>query len=484
MKKKASAIIVLFLLVVSMNCDQTEQYNYIVSVNGEFGLEKSEFISSFRMSREYRGMTRFTTENLKKYIEDYLLQNIFLLAEGYSRGYDQDSLLLASLDFQKRKILTGKNGPLFRAILPTAIQVDSNEVRDFYQKRAVEMRVAHILVKSRTLADSITKEIANGADFSRLAKEYSSDLRTGKNGGQLPRPMIYGQMGAAYDDACFALKTGETSTPIRTPPGYYIIQMLERKPRQQKPYDQARNILEVKLKKLKILTIIDDYIQNLYQKFNVRIDRKAAASFLKATRLDPHSNAPKTESGRLTPEQKNALIVRGDGGEISVAQLITIYNSIPPKKRTRFNNVDDVEDFIRRYLVEVLKYEDAKLRNLAADENFVKEFKNIKDRMITKMVQQKLVKSQVQVADYEAKDYYQKHPAQYKTRTYAQAKAAIINSIRAQKQVNQLYLLVYNLKKKYIIEYNEALLAEARKELLELRKQLEQSKTGPALPEN
>lgn len=105
------------------------------------------------------------------------------------------------------------------------------------------LRVAHILfafpkeataqdtVAVKTKAESIYKELVNGADFGEMATRYSADPGSAKKKGELPWFGV-GEMVAPFESAAFQLTTpGQISDLVETSFGYHIIQLLERKER-------------------------------------------------------------------------------------------------------------------------------------------------------------------------------------------------------------------------------------------------------------
>lgn len=91
---------------------------------------------------------------------------------------------------------------------------------------------------ARQRADSILRVLRNGGDFAALARKYSQDPASARNGGELPwiQP---GQTLKEFEDAAYALNKGEMSGVVQSPVGFHIILMKDRK--QLEPFDSLKN---------------------------------------------------------------------------------------------------------------------------------------------------------------------------------------------------------------------------------------------------
>ncbi len=106
-----------------------------------------------------------------------------------------------------------------------------------------QTRVRHILIRTnevvsesdaRRRLDDIRERVVNGrADFVEMARVHSDDASAGR-GGELD--WVYpGDTVPDFERAMQELKVGETSPPVRTPFGYHLIQVLERRAADMSP---------------------------------------------------------------------------------------------------------------------------------------------------------------------------------------------------------------------------------------------------------
>jgi len=117
-----------------------------------------------------------------------------------------------------------------------------------------QTRLRHILIRTneaisesearRKLMDLRDRLVNGNADFAELARTYSDD-GTAARGGELD--WVYpGDTVPEFERAYEELKIGEVSQPVRTPFGYHLIQVLERRASDVSPERkrmQARNAL-------------------------------------------------------------------------------------------------------------------------------------------------------------------------------------------------------------------------------------------------
>ncbi len=151
--------------------------------------------------------------------------------------------------------------------------------------RNEQIRVHHILLKISEAADPervknvenkairILDRIRKGEDFENLARQYSEDPSALKGGdiGFFSR----GELIDNFEQAAFNLKVGEVSELVRTPLGFHIIRMDERKASQRILFEQAKIEIKLKLKQQRSNAAFEQYVEKLKTKANIKIRGEA-----------------------------------------------------------------------------------------------------------------------------------------------------------------------------------------------------------------
>jgi peptidyl-prolyl cis-trans isomerase C len=109
---------------------------------------------------------------------------------------------------------------------------------------AEERKVRHILIAKATenaeaRAREVLEKLKHGADFAKLAKEYSDDPGTKNKGGDLG---YFGRnrMVKPFEDAAFGLnKVGELAGPVETAFGWHVLRLDAIRAPGKKPYNEV-----------------------------------------------------------------------------------------------------------------------------------------------------------------------------------------------------------------------------------------------------
>ncbi|MEZ4417858.1 MAG: peptidylprolyl isomerase [Gemmatimonadota bacterium] len=135
-------------------------------------------------------------------------------------------------------------------------EIEESEMREFYEankaqlgRRPATITFRQIIVEPKPsneadssalrLADSLYVELLGGADFEELAKRWSDDTSSKPLGGDIGWFRRGSGLVREFEDAAFALFSGQTSPPVRTQFGYHIIKV----DRIRGPERKARHIL-------------------------------------------------------------------------------------------------------------------------------------------------------------------------------------------------------------------------------------------------
>lgn len=124
------------------------------------------------------------------------------------------------------------------------------------------VRVRHILLKTtdksaddvkkvEAKAADLLKQIKGGADFAKLASEFSEDPGSKDKGGEYGW-MVRGQTVPNFEKAAFSLKKGEISDLIKTEYGYHIIQVEDREEPKVQSFDDVKAELATEFRRQQV----------------------------------------------------------------------------------------------------------------------------------------------------------------------------------------------------------------------------------------
>jgi peptidyl-prolyl cis-trans isomerase C len=173
-------------------------------------------------------------EALKSWVKTELFYK-----EGLRRGFGDDPEILRRVHEIERELVAEKCIQDFMEGVP---EVTEEEARQYFQEHksdySIQVRLAHILVRSRPEAERALEEIRSGTPFENVAESMSID-QTAAQGGDLGY-MWRGEMLHELEEPAFELKVGEVSDVIESNYGYHLIKVLDRHPGAGQPSFESK----------------------------------------------------------------------------------------------------------------------------------------------------------------------------------------------------------------------------------------------------
>ncbi len=249
-----------------------------------------------------------------------------------------------------------------------------------------QIRASHILFKTegkdeaavKKVAESVLAKVKAGGDFAALAKQYSDDDLSKKNGGDLDY-FGRGTMVKEFDEAAWALQPGQISDLVKSQFGFHIIKVVDKKAATTKTLAEVRPQLEDQIKLEKAQAEAQKTADALTKEITTPadLDRVAKARGLTVgdsglfARDEPLAGigfAPAVSAQAFTMEKDK---VSGELRTNTGFAFIALTEIKPPAMPTLAEVKDKVrDDVVKAKAVEVAKAKAATMAQAAAKGNF------------------------------------------------------------------------------------------------------------------
>jgi peptidyl-prolyl cis-trans isomerase D len=178
--------------------------------------------------------------------------------------YEKNQQQFANTIPEQRKV---KYAVIDPARLPNPAKPTNDELQGYFRQHAAEFRipesvkVRHILIKlplpgpdgkvdakladaAKAKAQDVLNQLHNGGDFAALAKKYSDDTATAKEGGSVGQLVQGSGTAPEIEKVAFGLSKGQSSGLISTSYGFEIIRVDDRISAHARSFDEVRPEIE------------------------------------------------------------------------------------------------------------------------------------------------------------------------------------------------------------------------------------------------
>lgn len=298
--KKIMLVVLLSAALCACSQKQTDRKmelnGDVLAKVGTASISQGDFYNDLKSLPDY-ARQMFEGENGKEKFLDEIVKKEILYQQALKEGLDKDPKFSKKVeDFKK---LTLVSELLEKEIMAKA-KVSDSDVKDYYSKHkqdfaaTSQIKASHILVKTQAEAEKVLARLRKGEKFEAVAKEVSIDKPSAANGGDLGY-FSRGQMVPEFERAAVGLKIGEISNPVKTPFGFHIIKVTDKKTGPVIEFDKVKDIISQRLSGEKQKEAFDNYLTELKKNFKVEINKDALAKI--------SMEKEKTENAQPAPKE-------------------------------------------------------------------------------------------------------------------------------------------------------------------------------------
>ncbi|MFZ0420985.1 MAG: peptidylprolyl isomerase [Candidatus Sulfotelmatobacter sp.] len=238
--------------------------------------------------------------------QDDIKKGLHPTTEELKAFYDTHQKNYANSIPEKRKV---KYSMIDLAKIQNAVQITHDDLQSYYnshrdQYRVTEQaKVSHILIKTplpgpdgkvdekaaaeaQRRAEDLLKQLKAGAKFEDLARKYSEDPGSAKEGGSLGW-IGKGRTVPEFEKAAFSQPIGQVGGLVKSSYGFHIIRVDARQDAHMKTLDEVKDQIEPILKQQKAQEIAQKQAEDLLQAaIKQGLDAAAAAKGVPVTTSD------------------------------------------------------------------------------------------------------------------------------------------------------------------------------------------------------
>lgn len=161
------------------------------------------------------------------------------------------------------------------------VKIDDKKAEEYYNankyqytEKPNQIHIAHILVKTEDEAKKVKERLDKGEDFTKVAKEVSTDPGSKEKGGDLGTvPYVDSGMDATFMAAAIALKEGTISAPVKTQFGYHVIKTIKKEEYPIKKFDSVKAEIKKQLEDKEKQSIVSTKIEEWKKAAKIEKDK-------------------------------------------------------------------------------------------------------------------------------------------------------------------------------------------------------------------
>ena len=226
---------------------------------------------------------------------------------------------------------TIKKNLAYQAGVESHIKITDKDLKEAWQSFHPEVEAQVLSVATEDEAKEIKKQLDDGGDFAKIAKEKSTDAATKEDGGKIKFDSTSTTVPAAAQVEAFQLKDGEVSEPIAVTDqsgyqtSYYLVKMIKNKEKGNDLDPYKKQLKEVaKTAKMNDQAFTSKVISDELKEANVKIKDDAfkdvLAGFMQTEESSKDSSAKESSSKEKESSTKESSSKESSSKESSTEE--------------------------------------------------------------------------------------------------------------------------------------------------------------------
>jgi len=354
-------------------------------------------------------------EGKRKFLDDLINKELLVLA-AYDRKLDKDEGTIGGIKRLEQQLLLRE---LYNAEILEKSKITEKEIKQRYEEmtRQDEVHARHIILTDSLRARDVLKQIRAGRDFAQMAKLYSEDATTAAMGGDLGFFSKEPTDSSEFFDWAFRLRPGEVSDVFRTPFGWHIVKVEERRKRQLDPYDKLKTQLESMLMIDKRRNLATEFLETTRKehKFTLKEDNiRTLAQGVWACTTEVGAT-PKEIAKRFTVDQQAIPLATTKEGKYTITDFVQSLEAGGVTSLPAGTSFEDIRSIVESEAITEPLAAEAKQLKIHKRAAVKKDLARLKEEKMVEILYQKLVRDSVKVSDEEAFQYFTQHQDKYGT---------------------------------------------------------------------
>jgi foldase protein PrsA len=362
-------------------------------------------------------LKRYATTEFKDVDQEYkvkcdMVRNMlerFLLIEGAKENGIKPTI---DSTFYRRTLLK----QLYNEKIMNKISISDKDIESFFNKYGGEVQAGHILVADSSLAESLYTAIKNGAEFEKLAKDFSQDPLSADKGGSMGY-VPYGRFEDEFQNAIFSMKLGEISRPIHSRNGWHIAKVFDKIKNTPADLEKDKSKYRDLVHQFKQKTMVREFIDDVRSEYDYKLNktnldllkRKAEEAKASGTKQPGLPNSAYLDSTLFNASELKLNVVDYDGGGVTINDYLELMKGYRPQRAPDLNDTGIMNDIFEGMAMPILLEKMAYKEGIDKTETFKSDWGYTEGSDLMQQMKNKIQGQAGPVTEDDIVKYYNEH---------------------------------------------------------------------------